>query len=223
MNTYLLLALVGGVIALDNVSAVQAMISRPLPAALLAGTVVGVPVEAAAVGAFLELYMLVAVPAGGGRMPEGGSAAVAAAAVVAVAPGPAGLALGTAGGLLWGVVSGWTQTGLRHLNGSRVPIPGETVVSSRAVRVAILGGLARDFLRGAVLAAIAGILARVAVPVLAEAWPLPSAETRGLLLVGGMVSLGVLLRAEDHPRRAFSLFALGLVLGTVAGGGLSWP
>lgn len=223
MSLLLLFALLGGIVALDNVSAVQSMISRPLPAAFLAGTVLGVPVEAAAVGAFLELYMLVAVPAGGGRMPEGGSAALASAVTVSLAPGAAGLALGTAAGLLWGVVASWSQTGLRRMNGERVPIPGESAISARAVGLALAGGIVRDFSRGALLAVAAWALAHLVVPVLAPTWPLDGSQTSGLLMVGGMVSLGVLLRAEDHPRRAFLLFGLGLALGTAAGGGLPWP
>ena len=223
MTEILVLALVGGVVAVDNVSAVQSMLSRPLPAALLSGFVLGVPMEAAAAGAFLELFMLVAVPAGGGRMPEGSTAAVASAIVVSMVGGPAGLALGTAAGLLWGLVGGWSQTALRHWNGTRVPIPGETPVSERRVGMAVLGGLARDFLRGSVLAVGAWALAYLTAPPLGRAWPLSRGDTAGLLMVGGMVSLGVLLRAEDHPRRAFTLFTLGLMLGAAAWGGLGQP
>lgn len=218
--TLLLLGVLGGCVALDNVSVVQAMVSRPLPAGFLAGVVLGDPALGAQVGAVLELFLLVAVPAGGGRTPEGGTAAVTAVAAATAAGGDAGLALGTSAGLMWGAVAGWSQTRLRELNGRLVPVPGETPTSARAVSVAVLGGIALDFLRGTLLAVVGALLAWSVVPRVAGAWPLDAESTLGFLLVGGMVSLGVVLQGQTHPRRAVVLFVAGLALGVVAWGGL---
>lgn len=218
--TLLLLALLGGWVALDNVSVVQSMVSRPLPAAFVAGLVVGDPILGAQVGAFLELFLLVAVPAGGGRTPEGGTAAVAAVAAATAAGGPAGLALGVCAGLMWGVVAGWSQTRLRELNGRLVPVPGDGPVSAALVSRAVLAGIALDFLRGVVLAVAGALAAWSAVPGLARRWPLDGMATRGFLLVGAMISLGVVLQGQTRPRRALVLFAAGVALGVVAWGGL---
>jgi hypothetical protein len=46
-------------------------------------------------------------------------------------------------------------------------------------------------------------------------WPLTEANTRGLLLVGATVSLGILLRGYGGLRRRGVLFAVGLSLGAL--------
>lgn len=218
--TLLFLALLGGWVALDNVSLVQAMVSRPLPAGFLAGAIMGDPVLGAQVGGFLELFLLVAVPAGGGRTPEGGTAAVAAVAGATAAGGPVGLALGVSGGLVWGLVAGWSQTRLRELNGRLVPVPGDTEVSADSVSRAVVAGIGLDLLRGAALTVVGTLLAWSAVPLLEGRWPLGAEATRGFLLVGAMVSLGVVLQGQTLPRRALGLFLAGAALGVVAWGGL---
>ncbi|MDT8340410.1 MAG: PTS sugar transporter subunit IIC, partial [Longimicrobiales bacterium] len=156
----LLLSLLGGVVAADNVSLVQSMIARPVAAGILAGMVLGDPLLGAEVGLFLELYLLVAVPAGGGRMPEGGPATVVGVAAAAAFPAPSGIALGVAGGLIWGVVAGWTQTRLRVWNGRIVPLPGDDGVEPERVVAAVRAGVALDLVRGVALAAVGCVLAR---------------------------------------------------------------
>ena len=70
------LALLGGVLGLDVVSFPQAMISRPLVAATVAGALVGDAIAGLLVGAALELIALETLPFGASRYPEWGSAAV---------------------------------------------------------------------------------------------------------------------------------------------------
>jgi hypothetical protein len=217
----LLLSLLGGLVAVDNVSFLQAMISRPLAAGILAGLVLGDPLLGAQVGGVLELFLLVAVPAGGGRMPEGGTAAVVAVAAAHAFPAPSGIALGVAGGLIWGLVSGWTQTRLRVRNGRMVPVPGENGVTPRSVVAAVQTGVALDFMRGLALTFVGGGIALVVTPYIAPSWPLDGIHTSGLLLLGGLVSIGIVLRGGGLEARKLGLFGAGALLGFLAGWGLA--
>jgi hypothetical protein len=218
--TLLLLSLLGGLVAVDNVSFVQSMISRPLPAGILAGFVLGDPILGAQVGGILELFLLVAVPAGGGRMPEGGTASVVAVAAAAAFPAPSGMALGVAGGLIWGLVGGWTQTRMRVRNGAVVPIPGDGGVAPGRVERAVALGLLLDFGRGVVVTAVGAAIALLVTPYLAPSWPLDGIPTTALLLLGGLVSVGIVLRGDGPHRHTLVMFGAGAALGLLAGRGL---
>lgn len=215
--TTLVLILLGGLLAMDGVSAGQFMVSRPLVAGLVAGTIVGDPVLGAAVGAVLEIYLVVSVPSGGGRFPEPGPATVVGAAAAAAVGGAEGLALGVAGGLVWGQVSSMTQTLQRHANGRLVPVPGETPVTADGVRRAHVLALVLDGLRGALLTAIGLALASLLTPRLAPVWPLGEPATRALVLLGALVSLGILGRGEGLGTRRLAIFGAGLGGGLLAG------
>lgn len=217
--TWVVLALLGGIVALDAVSVAQTMVSRPLVAGVLAGWVVGDVVAGLQIGALLELFLLVAVPAGGGRMPEGGIAAVVAVAAAAAAPGPGGLALGVAGGLLWGEVAGRTQLRVRSWNGTHVPRPDSEPVRPQAVARSIVLGLGAEALRGVLVTGAGVAFVVLTVPRLAPAWPLEPGPTAALLLLGALVSVGVVLRGLGLEARTSLLFAVGLVVGVLA----AWP
>ena len=75
-----LIALVGGVLALDATSVGQFMLSRPLVAGALTGWMLGDPALGLLIGTVLELYLLVSFPSGGARFPEGTTATVVAVA-----------------------------------------------------------------------------------------------------------------------------------------------
>src|SRR6476469_9270072 len=80
------IALLGGLLGLDVVSFPQAMISRPLVAATLAGVLIGNAPSGLLVGAALELVALDTLPFGASRYPEWGSAAVVGGAIFASHP-----------------------------------------------------------------------------------------------------------------------------------------
>jgi mannose/fructose/N-acetylgalactosamine-specific phosphotransferase system component IIC len=212
----LVLALLGGLLALDGTSVGQFMLSRPMVAATFAGWIVGTPVEAFMVGVVLELYLLVSFPVGGSRFPEGGPAAVVAAAVAAASDQPGGLAIGVGMGLLWGQVGGYTVTALRTVNARLAPDPARSQVTRGGVVGGHLAAVVLDFLRG-FLVTVVGLLVGDVLIRLAPLWPLTEANTRGLLLVGGAVSLGILLRSYGGIRRRGILFAVGLSAGALGG------
>ena len=81
--SWLTLALLGGVVGLDATSFPQAMLSRPLIAATLAGWAFGRPGAGLLLGALIEMFSLVILPFGAARYPESGTAAAAAGAAYA--------------------------------------------------------------------------------------------------------------------------------------------
>jgi mannose/fructose/N-acetylgalactosamine-specific phosphotransferase system component IIC len=218
---FVLLAGLGGLVAVDGVAAVQSMASRPLVAGWIAGLLLGDPLLGAEVGLLLELYILVSVPSGGGRYPEGGTAAVVAVAAAAgVASTPAALAFGVATGLGTGWIAAQSQVGMRHWN-ERGADSVDHHLHVREVNRAQSLGLAVDFLRGAALTGLGVIVVRFVAPIFAPAWPLGDPETTVAVLVGAFVSLGILLRAVAEDRVRAVLFGVGLVAGTLLLGGVT--
>jgi mannose/fructose/N-acetylgalactosamine-specific phosphotransferase system component IIC len=209
----LLISLLGGLLALDGTSVGQFMVSRPLVAGALAGWTLGEPATGVLIGAVLELYLLVSFPSGGARFPEGASATVVAVASAAAVEAPEAAALGVAMGLIWGQVGGLTISLLRRMNGQFVPEP--ATASYQTVSIAHRLALAFDLIRGVVLTFGGVVIGRGLVQALAGSWPLPMDDTSGLLLVGGAVSAGILLRSLGGFRRRSVLFAAGLALGFI--------
>ena len=99
-------------LGLDVVSFPQAMISRPLVAATLAGALIGQSGERhAALAPALELIALETLPFGASRYPEWGSASVVGGAIFASHPThPAGaMTLAVLAALATTWVGGWTM------------------------------------------------------------------------------------------------------------------
>jgi PTS system mannose-specific IIC component len=209
------ISLLGGLLALDATSVGQFMVSRPLVAGALTGLLLGEPDAGLVVGAILELYLLVSFPTGGSRFPEGATATVVAVASAGAGSGGT-LALAVAIGLVWGQLAGVSITWLRHWNARMVPDPGPT--SARRVTATHLGAVGLDYARG-VLVTLAGVVvARPLVRTLAAAWPIPADDTHGLLLVGGAVSVGILLRDLGGFTRHQVAIATGFVLAALGAG-----
>jgi len=206
-------SLLGGLLALDGTSVGQFMFSRPLVAGVLVGWLVGSPMAGVAVGTILELYLLVSFPTGGSRFPEGATATVVAVAASVVADTPGALPLAIAFGLVWGQLAGATITSMRKLNSWIVPEPGSGHSSQRRVLAAHLGAVLVDFVRGTVVTFLGVVSGRAVVGLLHRPWALSPAETTALLMLGGAVSVGILLRDLGGFRRRRTLFVAGLALG----------
>ncbi|MGD2070574.1 MAG: PTS sugar transporter subunit IIC [Gemmatimonadota bacterium] len=214
-DSFLVLSLVGGLLTVEGTSVGQFMISRPLVAGTLTGLLLGTPAAGFGMGALLEVYLLVSFPTGGARFPEAAPATVAA--VVASAPGTAGaLAVALAMALVWGHVAGLSTTLLRIVNG-RLAAPEEGRRTPSRVVAGHLTALLLDLVRGTVLTAAAIWTSRLAVARAGPAWPIDPAPTRGLLLLGGLVSVGVLIRSFGGLRRRVRVLGAGLAVGLVMG------
>lgn len=219
MTEFLLLALVGGVVAVDGVAAVQSMLSRPLVVGWAVGLLVGAPALGAQIGILLELYLLVAIPSGGGRYPEGGTATVVAVvAAAATVPSPGALGVGVAAGLAWGWVAGLSQSGLRRWNERRADAPDRHLDAGAVARAQSLA-LGWDFARGALLTLLGVALARGLAPVLLRGWPVAGATTQAFVVLGALVSLGAVLRGVAATRGRAVLFGAGLTAGALLLGG----
>ncbi len=210
---YLWISLVGGVLALDATSVGQFMVSRPLVAGAVSGWLLGDPATGLVVGVLLELYLLVSFPTGGARFPEGATATVVAVASATAVDAQGAIPIGIAVGLIWGQIGGFTIDLLRRANGRLVPEPGEG--HPERIVTMHLAALGMDFLRGTLVTFTGAVVGRVAVRTLATGWPLDAPDTLGLLMVGGAVSAGILLRSLGGFRRRKVLFAAGLALGLV--------
>lgn len=208
------ISLIGGLLALDGTSVGQFMVSRPLVAGAIAGALLGDPTQGLLVGAFLELYLLVSVPSGGARFPEGATAAVVAVATASALHGTGAVPFGVAAGLVWGQVGGLTISGLRRLNGRLIPEPEAAHPERLTIRHLTAIGL--DYFRGTLVTFVGVVGGRTGARFLVEdVWPLEAGASHGLLLVGGAVSGGILLRNLGGFRRRRVLFALGLAVGIV--------
>jgi PTS system mannose-specific IIC component len=207
----------GGWLALDGTSVGQFMFSRPLVAGVLAGWLLGDPLGGMAVGAILELYLLVSFPTGGSRFPEGGTATVVAVAASQVTDATGALPLAVAVGLVWGQLAGVSVTLMRQVNSRLVPEPGDRRPDARRIARSHMGAVLLDFLRGGVITFLGVVAGRAVVSTMHEPWALSPTASVGLLLVGGAASLGILLRDLGGFRKGRALFAAGLALGILGG------
>ena len=218
LETMLPLVLLGALLGLDVVSFPQAMISRPLVAATLAGWVVGVPENGLMAGAALELIALETLPFGASRYPEWGSAAVVGGALFASQPtGRAGaLTLAVLAALATAWVGGGSMVVLRHLNARRARAARLDVDAGSwpAVRQLMLGGIALDLLRGALITLV-GLL--LLVPVMQAAiggWTLGQGVSRAAAVTMlAAVAVAACWKLYHGSTTASWLFAGGLVAG----------
>lgn len=210
----MVVSVVGGLLALDATAVGQFMVSRPLVAGVLAGSLAGDAVTGLLIGSSLELYHMAIVPAGGGRFPDTGPATVVAATVAVWAGGtPGAIAIAWVLGMLWSQVGGWTVNLQRRLNGvilGRVVGEGG---SPAALEVAHALAILSDLSRGAILTAVGLLLGIMVVPGLSASWPLNSSWTVGLILAGASVPLGILYKGFGGWPDQRVLFVVGLGAG----------
>lgn len=208
------IGVLGGLLGLDGTSVGQFMVSRPLVAGAIVGWALGDPRLGLTIGALLELYLIVSFPTGGARFPEGATATTVAVAAAVGVEGAGAVPLAVALGLVWGQIGGESITALRHLNSRLTPEPDEDVDQVR-VTGSHLAAIGLDFVRGGVVTVTGVWLGRLLVAGFAPAWPLASESVTGLLLVGGAVSVGILLRDLGGMRRRGVVFATGLLIGVL--------
>ena len=153
-----ILALLGGVLGLDTVSFPQAMLSRPVVGATIAGAFMGDATAGLVAGATLELFAVDTLPFGASRYPEWGSAGVIGGTFFATAAGfEAGrLTTSALAALVVAWVGGWSMVQVRKLNARWARARHEAVASGarRTVIGLQVSGLVADLFRGIILTAI---------------------------------------------------------------------
>ena len=145
------------VVGVDLVSFPQALLSRPLVAAAVAGLLCGDPETGLRVGAVLELFALDVLPVGAARYPDYGAATVGAVAFAAMTPWPDTLGLATLYGLLFAALGGLTLRWHREGNGRAVhrAAAGLAAGEVRVITALHYRGLAWDGIRSGLLGLVA--------------------------------------------------------------------
>lgn len=211
-------ALLGAVLGLDVVSFPQAMISRPLVAATIAGAFAGDAERGLVIGAVLEMIALGTLPFGASRYPEWGSASVVGGALYAsgVTAATGQLALSVLATLMAAWLSGASMVAVRQLNAraARRARPGLEQGSRDAVVGLQVRGLVADALRAGIVTAVALVLLNPGYRALSLLW-VGSAATERAVLAGLTAALGaatiwMLVRSAPGARAGI---AIGLAIG----------
>lgn len=213
-------ALLGGLLGLDVVSFPQAMVSRPIVAATLAGALVGAPAAGLAVGATLELVAIETLPFGASRYPEWGSAAVVGGVLFATQPGDraGALLVAVVAALFAAGIGGRTMVWLRRLNArlANARMPALERGSGRTVVGLQLLGMTADLVRGFLLTLIALLLFRPVAAFALGRWGMPDQISRVAIVVAvGAVAAGAAWKLFHAVQGARRLFVAGLATGAV--------
>jgi PTS system mannose-specific IIC component len=214
-------AALGAVLGLDVVSFPQAMLSRPLVGATLAGALAGEPGAGLLVGAVLELFALETLPVGASRYPEWGSASVVGGALFAAQPdgGAGALCMSVLCALATAYVGGVSMVALRRLNGqlARAQLDRLAGGSARTVVGLQLAGLGFDLLRGFALTVVA---LGVSLPLLHAAvdhWSVDARLSRAVVVgLAATVAGAAVWKLFHAVPRARWLFAGGIAVGLAA-------
>ncbi len=211
-------ALLGAILGLDVVGFPQAMISRPLVAATVAGAFAGDPERGLIIGVVLEMIALGTLPFGASRYPEWGSASVVGGVLYAQgASAPVGqLALAVLAALLTAWASGESMVLVRQWN-ARLAHGAQTALAAgdaAAIRRLQLLGLTADAARGAIVTFLALLLLTPAVAAIVPRWS-GSPMTERTVLIGLTAALGaatiwMLVRGTSAAR---GLAVFGIALG----------
>jgi mannose/fructose/N-acetylgalactosamine-specific phosphotransferase system component IIC len=219
MISWLTIGVLGALVGLDSTAFPQAMFSRPLVAATLAGLAFGRPLHGLMVGVALEIFALVILPVGAARYPEAGPGAVAAAAafVSAATYGPpsAVLLLAVVFGLAWERMAGVSVILLRRENERLVARDVRQPPGARGVERRHLGAMAIDLLRGAVVALAGSMIGVLLLRALGPLWALRSMTAAGLLTVAATAMLAAALPLFGGFKERRVVFLAGLVCGSL--------
>ena len=214
------IALLGALLGLDVVSFPQAMVSRPIVAATLAGSFVGNPPAGLLIGVVLEMIALDTLPFGASRYPEWGSAAVVGGALFAAQPAgmPGALPASMLAALLTASISGWSMVVLRRTIAGRLERSRDRIEDgSRDALLSLhLSGMSLDLLRGGLVTLIAMMIFGSLVRAIVAVWGSDSAPSRAVVVVIAATVAGGALWKVFHSVRWVLWFFLAGLLGWVA-------
>ncbi len=215
--------MLAGVLGLDVVSFPQAMISRPIVAATLAGAFFGAPVAGLVCGAALECLALESLPVGASRYPEWGSASVVAGAVAAqgveghMLPNPGAFAVAVAAGIATAWLGGISMVKHRQLIAAFArPRLGQLAEGNRSTVVGLqVFGMTADLVRGAAVGFVAYIPASLIAAWADARWSVREDVTRAVVVTMVVTVAAVAVWKDFHAisgtRR---LFLASLAVGT---------
>jgi PTS system mannose-specific IIC component len=212
------IALLGGVLGMDVVTFPQAMISRPIVAATVAGAFIGDPVAGLMMGAVLELLALEMLPFGASRYPEWGSASVVGGALFAsqASAPPGALAASLFAALVTALISGKSMVWLRRFNAALAAREHDAVEggSGKAVTGLQLFGLSADLVRGFAVTLFTMLLFTPLIRAIVGSWGTDSRYSRAVVVaIVAAVSAGAIWKIFHLVPRARLLFIAGLTIG----------
>lgn len=217
------LSVLAGVTGLDVVSFPQAMISRPIVAATLAGAFLGAPVAGLVCGAALECLALESLPVGASRYPEWGSASVVAGAVAAQGvrdaslPHPGTFAIAVAVGIATAWLGGLSMVKHRQLIAAFArPRLGQLAEGNRSTVTGLqVFGMTADLIRGALIGATAYVPASLLAAWADAHWSVRDDITRAVVVTAVAAVAAAAVWKDFHAiigtRR---LFLASLAVGT---------
>lgn len=213
------IALLGALLGLDVVSFPQAMISRPIVAATLAGAFIGHPAAGLLMGVVLELIALDTLPFGASRYPEWGSAGVVGGALFAAQPPgmPGALPASLLAALLTASISGWSMVVLRRIIAARLERTRDFIeAGSRDALMGLhLSGMSMDLLRGALVTTLGMVIFSPLVGAIVVIWGSESAPSRAVVVViAAIVAGGALWKVFHSVRHVLWFFLGGLLVST---------
>jgi len=211
------IALLGALLGLDVVSFPQAMVSRPIVAATLAGAFIGNPPAGLLIGVVLEMIALDTLPFGASRYPEWGSAGVVGGALFAAQPPtmPGALPASLLAALLTASISGWSMVELRRLIASRLERTRDRMEEgSRDALLSLhISGMSMDLLRGGLVTITAMMIFAPLVRAIVAVWGSDSAPSRAVVVViAAMVAGGALWKVFHSVRYVLWFLLAGLVV-----------
>jgi mannose/fructose/N-acetylgalactosamine-specific phosphotransferase system component IIC len=214
------IALLGALLGLDVVSFPQAMTSRPIVAATLAGAFIGHPEAGLLIGVVLELIALDTLPFGASRYPEWGSAGVVGGALFAAQPAgmPGALPASLLAALLTASISGWSMVVLRRIIATRLERARDSIeAGSRGALLFLhLSGMSMDLLRAALVTTLGMIVFSPLVRAIVVIWGSDSAPSRAVVVViAAIVAGGALWKVFHSVRHVLWFFLCGLIASTV--------
>ena len=210
------IALLGALLGLDVVSFPQAMISRPIVAATVAGAFIGEPERGLLIGVVLELIALDTLPFGASRYPEWGSAGVVGGALFASQQSGLYGALPAAmlAALLTASISGWSMVVLRRSIAGKLTRSRDSIEDgSRAALLSLhLTGMTLDLLRGAAVTLVSMLVFSPLVRAIVMIWATSPATSRAVVVVAAaIVAGGALWKVFHSVRHVLWYFLAGLV------------
>jgi len=212
--------MLGALLGLDVVSFPQAMVSRPIVAATLAGAFIGHPPAGLLIGVVLELIALDTLPFGASRYPEWGSAGVVGGALFAAQPPgmPGALPASLLAALLTASISGWSMVVLRRIIAGRLERTRDAIeAGSRGALIGLhLSGMSMDLLRGAVVTTLGMLIFSPLVRAIVAIWGSESAPSRAVVVVVAAIVAGGALWKVFHSVRHVLWFFLGGLVASMA-------
>jgi len=214
------IAMLGGLLGLDVVSFPQAMVSRPIVAATLAGAFIGHPEAGLLIGVVLELIALDTLPFGASRYPEWGSAAVVGGALFAAQPPgmPGALPASLLAALLTASISGWSMVVLRRFIATRLERTRDSIeTGSRNALLSLhLSGMTMDLVRGALVTTLGMMVFSSLVRAIVAIWGSDSAPSRAVVVVVAAIVAGGALWKVFHSVPHVLWFFLGGLIASIA-------